>query len=51
MRRYRRSLALWLGHAMTHWPVSSRLNGLLGQTALFQMLLLAGVMAAPVFCG
>jgi 1,4-dihydroxy-2-naphthoate polyprenyltransferase len=36
-------LALWLGHAMWHWPVSARLNRLLGQTALFQGLLLAAV--------
>lgn len=35
-------LALWLGHAMWHWPVSARLNRLLGQTALFQILLVAG---------
>jgi len=34
------ALALWLGHAMWHWPVSERLNRLLAQTALFQMLLL-----------
>ncbi len=38
-------LALWLGHAMWHWPVSARLNRLLAQTALFQMLLLVGVVA------
>jgi 1,4-dihydroxy-2-naphthoate octaprenyltransferase len=44
-------LALWLGHAMTHWPVSERLNRLLGQTALFQVLLLAGLVAAPLTCG
>lgn len=37
------ALALWLGHAMTHWPVSARLNRLLGQTAAFQILLLAGL--------
>ncbi len=36
-------LALWLGHAMWHWPVSARLNRLLAQTAGFQMLLLIGV--------
>ncbi len=36
-------LALWLGHAVWHWPVSARLNRLLGQTALFQLLLLLGV--------
>lgn len=40
------AFALWLGHAMWHWPVSSRLNRLLGQTALFQLLLLAGVILA-----
>lgn len=39
-------LALWLGHAMWHWPISARLNRLLGQTALFQMLLLAGLALA-----
>lgn len=39
-------LALWLGHAMTHWPISARLNRLLGQTALFQLLLLLGVALA-----
>mgnify|MGYP000846053824 CR=1 len=39
------ALALWLGHAMWHWPVSARLNRLLAQTALFQMLLLVGVVA------
>lgn len=39
------ALALWLGHAMTHWPVSARLNRLLGQTALFQALLLLAVVA------
>jgi 1,4-dihydroxy-2-naphthoate octaprenyltransferase len=32
-------MALWLGHAMWHWPISSRLNALLGQTGLFQGLL------------
>lgn len=37
------ALALWLGHAMYHWPVSARLNRLLGQTALFQLLLLVGL--------
>lgn len=37
------ALALWLGHAMWHWPVSARLNALLGQTALFQLLLLLSV--------
>lgn len=37
------ALALWLGHAMWHWPVSQRLNRLLGQTALFQLLLLGAV--------
>ena len=36
-------LALWLGHAMWHWPVSARLNALLGQTALYQFLLLLAV--------
>jgi 1,4-dihydroxy-2-naphthoate polyprenyltransferase len=36
-------LALWLGHAMWHWPVSVRLNRLLGQTALFQVLLFTAV--------
>lgn len=36
-------LALWLGHAMWHWPVSARLNKLLAQTAGFQILLLLGV--------
>lgn len=40
------ALALWLGHAMWHWPVSARLNRLLGQTALFQLLLLAGLALA-----
>ncbi|THD74701.1 1,4-dihydroxy-2-naphthoate octaprenyltransferase [Thalassobius vesicularis] len=40
------ALALWLGHAMWHWPVSARLNSLLAQTAGFQMLLLAGVVTA-----
>lgn len=35
--------ALWLGHAMWHWPVSARLNRLLGQTALFQLALVAAV--------
>lgn len=39
-------LALWLGHAMWHWPISARLNRLIAQTALFQMLLLIGVIAA-----
>ena len=34
------ALALWLGHAIWHWPVSARLNRLLGQTALYQLLLL-----------
>lgn len=38
-------LALWLGHAIWHWPVSARLNRLLGQTALFQMLLVIAVLA------
>ncbi|MGD9919343.1 MAG: 1,4-dihydroxy-2-naphthoate octaprenyltransferase [Paenirhodobacter sp.] len=37
------ALILWLGHAMAHWPVSARLNRLLGQTALAQMLLLLAV--------
>lgn len=36
-------LALWLGHRVWHWPVSARLNRLLGQTALFQLALLAGL--------
>lgn len=39
-------LALWLGHAMWHWPVSARLNRLLGQTAGFQALLLLAVILA-----
>lgn len=34
------ALALGLGHAMWHWPVSRRLNRLLGLTAAFQALLL-----------
>lgn len=33
------ALAVWLCHAMWHWPVSARLNRLLGQTAAFQGLL------------
>ena len=37
------ALALWLGHAIWHWPVSARLNRLLGQTAGYQVLLLAVV--------
>lgn len=37
------ALILWLGHAMAHWPVSARLNRLLGQTAAAQMLLLIAV--------
>ena len=37
------ALALWLGHAIWHWPVSARLNQLLGQTAGYQVLLLAVV--------
>lgn len=40
------ALSLWLGHAMWHWPVSSRLNRLLAQTALFQGLLLAAMILA-----
>lgn len=39
-------LALWLGHAMWHWPISARLNALLGQTALFQLLLLLSITIA-----
>lgn len=39
------ALALWLGHAIWHWPVSARLNRLLGQTAGFQALLLLAVAA------
>ena len=31
---------------MWHWPVSARLNRLLAQTALFQMLLLVGVITS-----
>lgn len=34
---------LWLGHAIWHWPVSARLNRLLGQTAAAQMLLVLAV--------
>ncbi|SMH47233.1 1,4-dihydroxy-2-naphthoate octaprenyltransferase [Maritimibacter sp. HL-12] len=34
------ALALWLGHAMWHWPISARLNRLIAQTALFQLALL-----------
>ena len=45
------ALALWLGHAMTHWPIDARLNRLLAQTALFQGLLLAGVVTGPMICG
>lgn len=37
------AMALWLGHAMWHWPVSARLNRLLAQTAGYQILLLLGV--------
>ena len=40
------ALALWLGHAMWHWPISARLNRLLGQTAAFQALLLLVVVLA-----
>ena len=40
------ALALWLGHAMWHWPVSVRLNRLLGQTAAYQALLLLFVALA-----
>lgn len=40
------ALALWLGHAIWHWPVSARLNRLLGQTAGYQVLLLAVVALA-----
>jgi len=34
------ALAVWLGSAMWRWPVSARLNRLLGLTALYQGLLL-----------
>lgn len=37
------ALALWLGHAMWHWPISARLNRLLGLTALYQGLTLLAV--------
>ncbi|MCB1336905.1 MAG: 1,4-dihydroxy-2-naphthoate octaprenyltransferase [Maritimibacter sp.] len=37
------ALALWLGHAIWYWPITARLNRLLGQTALFQALLLVVV--------
>jgi 1,4-dihydroxy-2-naphthoate octaprenyltransferase len=37
------ALGLWLVRAMARWPVSARLNRLLGQTALFQGLLLLAV--------
>lgn len=37
------AMALWLGHAMWHWPVSTRLNRLLAQTAGYQILLLLGI--------
>ena len=40
------ALALWLGHAMWHWPISARLNRLLGQTAAYQALLLLVVVLA-----
>ena len=40
------ALALWLGHAMWHWPISARLNRLLGQSAAFQALLLLVVVLA-----
>jgi len=37
-------LALWLSVAIWRWPVSARLNRLLGQTALFQALLVLVVL-------
>jgi 1,4-dihydroxy-2-naphthoate octaprenyltransferase len=43
-------LALWLGHAVTHWPIDARLNRLLGQTALYQGVLLFGVVAGRAIC-
>lgn len=45
------ALAVWLAAAIARTPVTAALNRLLPLTALYQIVLLLGVVGAPVICG